>query len=212
MRSMIDSGLEKRETWGTHPAPTRMTNKFSCKKPPVKRSIMLTECHNREASYMRRGYPLHLTLIVSLLMSLCVASLAQEAPNVTLTNADVQKMLKAGLPESIILREIQLSRTNFATTPNALIELKKHGASEAVLGAVLDRSGSGGAPVGEAMQGSGIGFQAAGPHSPHLPSFKADLKVNGKHEKFSMEHNQIKLQGKGVPSFDLKWKTGPSSQ
>ena len=55
-----------------------------------------------------------------------------------LTNADVIRMMKAGIPESIIVREIQMSNTNLGTGAAALIELKKQGASEILLGAVLD--------------------------------------------------------------------------
>ena len=55
-------------------------------------------------------------------------------------------MVKAGVPESIVVREIQMSQTDFGTSPAALIELRKQGASERVLGAVLDsRMGAGSA-------------------------------------------------------------------
>ena len=47
-------------------------------------------------------------------------SFAQTTGNV-LTNADVVKMMKAGLPESIIVRVIQTSRTDFSATPAGLI-------------------------------------------------------------------------------------------
>jgi hypothetical protein len=154
-----------------------------------------------------------LQLMVLLLFSLTlpVPSPAQTTDNV-LTNADVVKMVKAGLPESIILREIQMSRTDFGTNPSALIELKKQGASEGVLGAVLDsrmgrtRFESTPLPATHMAAQSGT----SGPH--HLPSFEADLRVNpARHEKISMGHNQIKVVQSGVPLFSLKWQEPKNS-
>ncbi|MHB1516631.1 MAG: DUF2846 domain-containing protein [Acidiferrobacteraceae bacterium] len=53
-------------------------------------------------------------------------------------NTDVLKMLKAGLPESVVLAKIHMEPGKFDTSADALIALKKAGASEAVLDAVLD--------------------------------------------------------------------------
>ena len=54
-------------------------------------------------------------------------SASDNAPDSALTNAGVAKMVKAGLPESVILREIEMSRTNFNTSPAGLVDLRKHG-------------------------------------------------------------------------------------
>src|SRR5689334_6571122 len=89
-----------------------------------------------EVTVMSRTRFLSLCLLFLPILSL--GMLGQDAPQSALSNAGVIKMVKAGLPESIILREIQMSRTNFDTSPNGLIDLRKHGASEAVLHAVLD--------------------------------------------------------------------------
>ena len=84
----------------------------------------------------------------------------QSAPDSALTNAGVAKMVKAGLPESVILREIEMSRTNFDTSPAGLVELRKHGASENVLNAVLDSWNGGGMPMPTAAPGAHLaGFQ-----------------------------------------------------
>lgn len=53
-------------------------------------------------------------------------------------NADVLKMLKAGLPQSVILAKIHMETDTFDTSADALIALKKAGASEAVLDAILN--------------------------------------------------------------------------
>ena len=55
----------------------------------------------------------------------------------TLKNADVAEMLKEGLPESTIVLSIQQSKTDFDLSPDALIELKKKGATQNVLDAML---------------------------------------------------------------------------
>ncbi len=148
-------------------------------------------------------------LQLSFLLALCLGlPLSAQAPtDNVLTNADVVKMVKAGLPESIILREIQMSRTDFATSPGALIELKKQGASERVLGAVLDsRMG----PRGSEPESRAIPrmvAQAAAPGLHRMPSFEADMKINPTvNGKLSMGHNQIKFERAGVPLFSLKWK------
>jgi hypothetical protein len=59
-----------------------------------------------------------------------------------LTNADVIKMLEAKLPESVIITQIQSSQTRFDTSTDAIIELHKHGVSEAVLNAMLKPPGA----------------------------------------------------------------------
>ncbi len=116
-------------------------------------------------------------------------------------------MVKAGLPESIIVREIQMSRTNLGTSPTALIELKKQGASEKILGAVLDSRMGTSMPEPEARTTPRIVAQAAAPGLHHMPSFQADMRINPSvNGKLSMTRNQIKFERAGVPVFSLKWK------
>jgi len=134
-------------------------------------------------------------------------SFAQTTGNV-LTNADVVKMMKAGLPESIIVRVIQTSRTDFSATPAGLIELKKHGASETILGAVLDSQAGPAYPAPEQLAAPGALGQYPTSRPHHLPSFEADLKVNNKvHEKVSMGQNHIEVKQGRTPVFSLTWKT-----
>ena len=131
-----------------------------------------------------------------------------------LTNADIVKMIKAGLPESIIVREIQMSRTDCGTSPAALIELKKQGATERILGAVLDSRMGTGRSEPESRATPRIVAQAAAPGLHHMPSFEADMRINPTvNGKLSMGHNQIKVERSGVPLFSVKWKEikNPSS-
>ena len=149
---------------------------------------------------------LQLTFLLVLLLALPVPFLAQVPNDKALTNADIATMVKAGVPESIIVREIQMSRTDLGTSPAALIELRKQGASEAVLGAVLDsRMGTGRAP--EPLAAPHVPAQSAAPGHHGLPTFEAKMKFNATTSgKVSMSHNQIKVERSGVPLFSLKWK------
>ena len=142
-----------------------------------------------------------------LAFSLAIPLVAQAPTDNVLTNAGIVKMVKAGLPESIIVREIQMSRTDFGTSPAALIELKKQGASQAILGAVLDSRMGTSRPEPESRATPRVAAQAAAPGLHHMPSFEADMKINPTvNGKLSMGHNQIKLERAGVPLFSLKWK------
>ena len=59
---------------------------------------------------MRGTRLLQLAFLLAFLLALPLV--AQAPTDNVLTNADIVKMMKAGLPESIILREIQMSRTD----------------------------------------------------------------------------------------------------
>lgn len=76
----------------------------------------------------------------SLLLVLCVVPLgsviAQEAQH-AVTNADIVNLAKSGVGEQTIILMIQKGTTKFDTSPDAVIELKKAGVSEAVLNAML---------------------------------------------------------------------------
>src|ERR1017187_7801465 len=133
--------------------------------------------------------------ICLLAFSLAIPLVAQAPTDNVLTNADIVKMMKAGLPESIILREIQMSRTDFATSPSALIELKKQGASERVLGAVLDSRMGPSRSEPESRATPRVVAQASAPGLHHLPSFEADMRINPRvNGKLSMGHSQIKVE------------------
>jgi len=61
---------------------------------------------------------------------------AQDQPRV-LTNADIINMAKSGIGDQIIILSIQRSATKFDTSPDALIQLKTAGVSDAVMGAMM---------------------------------------------------------------------------
>jgi hypothetical protein len=62
---------------------------------------------------------------------------AQKPERRPLTNADVVSMVKAGLDESTIVLAIQRGRTDFDTSPEALVSLKHEGATQKILDAML---------------------------------------------------------------------------
>ena len=132
------------------------------------------------------------------------AQLTYDAP---LTNADIVKMVKAGIPESVILRKVQMSESNFTTSPNALIELKRQHVPDDVMAAMLDSEAAMRMPPGEGggVPPARLPFANAHPHH-HLPRFDAVLHVDSKTEKFSVGKNQIKVEQAGVPIFTLNWK------
>jgi hypothetical protein len=160
-------------------------NKYGDESQAVVRCQVPASC--QEVSHMRGARLIQLTFLLAFALAFPVRFLAQVPTDNVLTNADIVKMTKAGLSESIIQREIQLSRIDFSTSPAALIELKKHGVSESVLGAILDsrlgtsRSAADSQPIPYIPQHTAT----PGPH--HLPSFEADIRLDSKtHEKLSV--------------------------
>jgi hypothetical protein len=154
---------------------------------------------------MRGARLLQLTVLLTFLLAL--PGLAQAPTAQVLTNADIVKMMKAGLPESVILREIQMSNTDFATSPAALIELKKQGASERILGAVLDSRMGATQPEPEPRATPRVVAQVAAPGLHHLPTVEADMRMNSTaNGHLSMGHNHIQVEHSGVPLFTLEWK------
>jgi len=85
---------------------------------------------------------LTLVLVAALSLSLPGAtSLAQEV----LTNDSVIQMVKAGLPEAVVIAKIKSTSTKFDLKTDSLVSLKKAGISDKVLEAMV-AAGSGAAP------------------------------------------------------------------
>jgi hypothetical protein len=83
-----------------------------------------------------------------LLFLFLVPVIAGQSSKKPLTNADVVDMAHAGLGDSTIVLSIKNSGTDFDTSPQALIELKKSGVSQSVMDAMLGAAkASSGAPV-----------------------------------------------------------------
>jgi hypothetical protein len=101
---------------------------------------------------------LGLALVAAVGLSLPGAtSLAQEV----LTNDSVIQMIKAGLPEAVVIAKIKSTATKFDLKTDSLVSLKKAGVSDKVLEAMV-AAGSGSAPTTGAMPAPPAPAVAAG--------------------------------------------------
>ena len=150
----------------------------------------------------RTGFS-RITLSLIPLVALAVPGFAQNAAERPLTNADVVKMVNAGIPESVIVRDIEVSGTNFVTTPDALISLKQHHVPDGVLAAIVDTQ------AGARFQQPAMVYAAGpGPSHPHpLPNVDATVRLDHNTTgQVKVRKNEIKVEKGGVPFFDVKWK------
>lgn len=99
-----------------------------------------------------------LVLVAAVGLSLPGAtSLAQEV----LTNDSVIQMIKAGLPEAVVIAKIKSTATKFDLKTDSLVSLKKAGVSDKVLEAMV-AAGSSSAPTTGAMPAPPAPAMAAG--------------------------------------------------
>lgn len=150
-------------------------------------------------------------LFLSTMAVFAIPTLAQNQDAVRLTNSDVVKMVNAGVPESVIVREIQVTEPNFNISPDALVSLKHKRVPDSVLGAIVDSQA--GARMAQlepppTVYVAGPAFPA---HPHRLPNvdaiFRVDSKTSGKVE---VRANQIKVEKAGIPLFSVKWKENPA--
>jgi hypothetical protein len=78
-------------------------------------------------------------LLTAALLVAGLPVLAQDSQK-TLTNADVVKMVKGGLPESVIVSAIQSSPAKYDISPDALIALQKDGVTAKEMDAIITES------------------------------------------------------------------------
>jgi len=123
-----------------------------------------------------------------------------------LTNSDIVKMANSGIPESVIVRVIEVSGTGFPATPDALVSLKQQHVPDSVLAAIVESQAPRMAPVGPPP---GMVFVAgpppSGPH--HLPNVDATVRLADKTVgKVQVRKNEIKVEKAGVPLLSVKWE------
>lgn len=53
--------------------------------------------------------------LLAIVLALIAPGLAKDQSERPLTNSDVVKMVNAGIPESVIVRDVEVSGTNFVT-------------------------------------------------------------------------------------------------
>jgi hypothetical protein len=132
---------------------------------------------------------------------------AQAPAGRPLTNSDIVKMVNAGIPEGIIVREIEVSGTGFPATPDALVSLKQQHVPDSVLAAVVESQAPRMAPAGPppGMVFVPVPPQPSGPH--HLPNVDATVRLADKTlGKVQVRKNEIKVEKAGVPVLSVKWE------
>ena len=87
------------------------------------------------------------------------ASLSRTSQPARLTNADVIRLVKAGVAESTIVSSVQSSPTNFELSPDALIALQRAGVGPNILQAMMARGSA--QPSGSAAAGASQGATTA---------------------------------------------------
>jgi len=97
---------------------------------PVKGSPRVSRVISRETILRSAGRFFLLLIVTSLTIS------AQEI----LTNDAVVKMVKAGLPESVIVEMVRSRPGKYSVTTESLIQLKQQGVTEKVLSAIVTKS------------------------------------------------------------------------
>jgi hypothetical protein len=152
--------------------------------------------------------------VILLIAFLAISGMAQDnlpapLPNApaSLTNADVVKMVKAGVPESVIVRTIQISEPSFSITPDSLIALKHQHVPDNVMAAMVDRQA---APATMGANAPAIQYTGGQPHTVHihqLPNLDVAIRVDSKTTgKVEIRKNKIKVEKAGVPLFTVSWK------
>jgi hypothetical protein len=100
-----------------------------------------------------------LSAVILCAAACALPTIAQQAQTAKpLTNLDVTRMVKAGLPESVVLQTIQSSPGKYDVSPNGLISLQKAGVTQNEMNAMLAVAnapgGSGGGAPGAAAGAS----------------------------------------------------------
>ena len=102
-----------------------------------------------------------------LLLALLPVTGGPSAADDVLTNDGVIKMVKAGLPESVIIQKIRSSERKLDTSADGLIKLKSAGVPDKVIEAML-APGSGGAAAATAPPAAGGPVASAQPIIAHV--------------------------------------------
>jgi hypothetical protein len=118
---------------------------------------------------MRRASLAGLFFLLVCLMAAQPRLAAQQA----MTNDAVLKLVKAGLSDDLIITTIKASPGNYDTSANGLVALKKGGASEKVIAAIVTRA-SGGAPAASPASAPASG----GTYIGGLPGAAPDAAVS----------------------------------
>lgn len=152
---------------------------------------------------MRRLMPA-LALVAAMALAMPAApSLAQEV----LTNDSVVQMIKAGLPESVVISKIRSTPTKFDLKTDSLVNLKKAGVSDKVLEAMMAAPASPAAaapaaapaaaatpaPAAGALRTQDAIYQVVAGKTVELFATSANLEVN---TAFFQNKSEVVLEGR----------------
>ncbi len=120
-------------------------------------------------------------LLLGVCLSCAAMPLLAQQNQQPLTNNDVVKMVKSGLPASIIVNAIQANQTNFDVSANGLIALQKAAVPQAVMDAMISAAKN---RSGAAAPGSNTvaATTAANPPLPGGAHFSVTVTNGGKGE------------------------------
>ena len=103
--------------------------------------------------------------VAYLALTLFTMSFALAQSQKPLTNADVLRMVKAGVPESAIISSIQSTNCNFDLSPDALVVLHRAGVSQKILEVMMARKGQ----ASGSIASTGNGAKSDKPNGPPSP-------------------------------------------
>lgn len=126
-----------------------------------------------------------------------------------LTNADVVKMLQAGLPESVVLATIQANPGNYDTSPAGLIALQKAGATPNEMNAMLAAQQAAAGGANSAPTTNTPAVPASDPAGPRWQMPSVALLQSAGSQQLAMERAQL-AQTKTKPQ-SLASLTGDSA-
>jgi hypothetical protein len=143
------------------------------------------------------------TILCAVLLAFCVftASAAEEV----MTNADVVKLVKAGLTMNTIETKIFASTVSFDVGTDALIELSRDGVPDQVVRAMIVRQSE--------QRGGAAPRPATRPVDPQQRSRRFDVAIHRNNSKYAkcdggellVNNSGVKASGCRGSNFDIKW-------
>lgn len=134
---------------------------------------------------------------------------AQQEQKPPLTNADVVRMLQAGLSESVVVATIQANPGNYDTSPDGLIALQKAGATPNEMNAMLSAQPAAAGAANAALTSNTPAAPPSDPAAPRWQMPSVALVQNGGPQQLAMERTQL-AQTKNKPQ-SLASLTGDSA-
>ena len=135
---------------------------------------------------LTRRFPV---LFLTLWLGFAASSLFAQQNQQPLTNAEVIKMVKSGLPASVIANAIQANDTDFDVSANGLISLQKAGVPQTVMDAMISASSKKRSAAAASNAAAPATAPAAAlPNGGHLA---VTVSQDGKAEPLTLEKTQL---------------------